>query len=60
MQLASTHDMFFERGEQGCEQLSGSSNPSCKRRTSDVYTLACVDLRLTVERKMIGIMWCTT
>ena len=55
MQLASAEDMLLECGEQGCEQLSGSSNPSCKCRTTDVYTLACIDLRLSIERKMIAI-----
>src|SRR5271168_5366226 len=42
--------------DQRSEQLAGGADPSGQRRSVEIKTLAGVDLRLSIQRKMIRIL----
>ena len=56
MQLAGSHDMIANRFDQWREQLAGCADPSGQRGAVEVDAFASVDLRLPIERLMIGIL----
>jgi len=60
MKLVACEYVLLYRIHQRREQLACSTYPARQRGTLDRYSLAGIDLRLAIERKMIGIMWCTT
>ena len=46
--------MLLNRVDQGREQLTGSTYPTCQRGALNLNSLASVDLRLAIERQMIA------
>jgi hypothetical protein len=60
MKLAACEHVLLNRVHQRREQIACSTHPAGQRGALDLNTLAGVDLRLAIERQMIGIMWCTT
>lgn len=60
MKLARGHDMIANSFNQRSQQFAGCAHPSGECRAIQVDAFAGIDLRLPVERLMIGIMWCIT
>src|ERR1700733_15267650 len=54
VKLASCEHVLLNRVDQGREQLTGSTYPTCQRRALNLNSLASVDLRLAIERQMIA------
>jgi hypothetical protein len=52
--------MIANSFNQRSQQFAGCANPSGECRAIQVDAFAGIDLRLPVERLMIGIMWCIT
>src|SRR5258706_10140918 len=56
VQLACGHDMIANSFNQRSQQFAGCAHPSGKGRAIQVDAFASIDLRLPVERLMIGIL----
>src|ERR1019366_6494878 len=56
VQLAGGHDMIANSFNQRSQQFAGCAHPSGECRAIQVDALASIDLRLPVERLMIGIL----
>ncbi len=56
MQLACRHDTVRHNFDQQSQQFAGCADPSGKRGTIAVAAFAGIDLRLSIEQLMIGIL----
>ena len=59
VKLVACEYVLLNRIHQRREQLACSTDPARQRRTLNRNPLAGIDLRLAIERKRIGVMWCT-
>jgi hypothetical protein len=60
VQLAGRHHVLTHRLDQRSEQLTGGTDPSGESGAVEIDSFTGVNLRLSVEGSVIGIMWCTT
>jgi hypothetical protein len=56
VELARGHHVNTDRLDQRSEQLAGCADPSGQRRSVEIESFASVDLRLSIQRKMICIL----
>jgi hypothetical protein len=55
VKLGRRHHVSTDRFDQRSQQLAGGADPSGQRRAIEIDSFAGLDLRLSIERKMICI-----